>query len=181
MAVETERARQPGVFQPDRSQQSILQKNRKASDKAVSVFLSHAGLDLMAFGTLHSSIVAQSKALKRLASLGDFFPYPSFSLGTPFLIWTTPLGPISDSAAVPFGSTFSGGSTRGAPISAGVSLTKTQFAVPPGKVVVFEVALAIDYENDDGNIEADFESGAFKIACPVVVFSLLNMPPGAMA
>lgn len=305
VAVESERARQPVAFQPDRTQLSVLQKSRKASDKAVSGFLSQAGLNLKAFqtlqgersavldqfvaqqkadalrraakqkGTLHSSIVAQSKALKGLASLGDFFPYPSFNLDTPFLIWTTPLGPISDSAAVPFGSfakfkvkasryqgtqkigfyfywanpfsnyavinattfmsatghlkahapwtvgvntsrvaaraqfglwygfpgdvastdyesaflgdigafgsTFTGGSTRGVSISAGVSLNKTMFPVPPGKVVVFEVALFVDYENDDGNIEADFETGAFKITCPVVVFSLLNMPPGAMA
>ena len=35
---------------------------------------------------------------------------------------------------------------------------KTMFAVPPGNVVVFEVALAINYDNEDGNIEADFES-----------------------
>jgi hypothetical protein len=32
------------------------------------------------------------------------------------------------------------------------------FAVPPGKVVVIEVALALEYENDEGNIEADFKS-----------------------
>jgi hypothetical protein len=50
------------------------------------------------------------------------------------------------------------------------------FAVAPGKGVVFEVALALDYRNDSGDIEADFESGDFKIACPVVVFSLLNSP-----
>jgi hypothetical protein len=39
------------------------------------------------------------------------------------------------------------------------------------------MALTVEYENDDGDIEADFESGDFKIACPVVVFSLLNSPP----
>ncbi len=44
-----------------------------------------------------------------------------------------------------------------------------------------EVALALDCYNDSGNIDADFASGDFKIACPVVVFSLLNSPPGAMA
>jgi hypothetical protein len=36
------------------------------------------------------------------------------------------------------------------------------FAVPPRHVIVFEVALAIDFENDDGNIEAEFESGDFR-------------------
>jgi len=46
---------------------------------------------------------------------------------------------------------------------------------------VFEVALELDCENDSGNIDADFASGDFKIACPVVVFSLLNSPPGVMA
>jgi hypothetical protein len=47
--------------------------------------------------------------------------------------------------------------------------------------VVFEAMLALDCETDSGDIEADFASGAFRIACPVVVFSLLNSPPGAMA
>jgi hypothetical protein len=46
---------------------------------------------------------------------------------------------------------------------------------------VFEVALSLDYDDDSGNIDADFASGDFQIACPVVVFSLLNKPPGAMA
>ena len=50
------------------------------------------------------------------------------------------------------------------------------FVVPPGKIVVIEVALALEYENDEGNIEADFKSGTFRIACPVVVISLLNSP-----
>jgi hypothetical protein len=74
-----------------------------------------------------------------------------------------------------------GGDTEGISILSGVSLNTTMFPVAPGDVVVFEVALALDYENDSGDIEADFESGDFKIACPVVVFSLLNSPPGAMA
>jgi hypothetical protein len=69
-----------------------------------------------------------------------------------------------------------GSDTTGASVSAGSSLCKTMFAVPPGNVAVFEVAIAFDYENDDGDIEADFESGDFRIACPVVVFSLLNSP-----
>ena len=55
------------------------------------------------------------------------------------------------------------------------------FAVPPGNVVVFEVALLVDWENDDGDVEADFESSNFQIACRVVVFSLVNSPPGLMA
>jgi len=43
-----------------------------------------------------------------------------------------------------------------------------------------EVALAVSYDNDHGNIEADFQSGGFKIACPVVVISLLNSPSGGV-
>ena len=68
-----------------------------------------------------------------------------------------------------------------ASVSSGASLNTTMFAVPPNEVVVFEVAIELDRENDSGNIEADFASGDFQIACPVVVFSLLNSPPGAMA
>jgi hypothetical protein len=225
-------------------------------------------------GALHSSIAAQINALGNLAARGDFFPYPTFTLDTPFLIWSIPLIDIADSAAVPFGSwakfdfkssqsgtqkvgfyfywpnpygdyavinaaTFMsatghlrshapwglgkntsevmatalfnlwfgwptgvtsstyasawlgrsgalstfliGPDVEGTSISQGVSLDTTMFAVPPNDVVVFEVALEIDYDNDSGNIDADFASGAFQIACPVVVFSLLNSPPGAMA
>jgi hypothetical protein len=72
-----------------------------------------------------------------------------------------------------------GDGTVGTSILSGVSLNTTMFPVPPGDVVVFEVALALEYNNDSGDIEADFESGDFKIACPVVVFSLMNSPlPG---
>jgi hypothetical protein len=225
-------------------------------------------------GTLYSSVAAQSKALGDLSARSDFFPYPTFTLDTPFLIWTIPLADIADSAAVPFGSwakfdfkssqsgtqkvgfyfywpnpygdyavinaatfmsaaghlrshapwglgtntsevmatvlfnlwfgwptgvtsstyasawlgrsgalstPFIGPDVEGTSISSGVSLSTAMFAVPPGDVVVFEVALELDYDNDSGNIDADFASGAFQIACPVVVFSLLNSPPGAMA
>jgi len=77
--------------------------------------------------------------------------------------------------------TFFGPDTEATSVSDGVSLSTTMFAVPPNDVVVFEVALSLDCYNDDGNIDADFASGDFQIACPVVVFSLLNSPPGAMA
>lgn len=304
LAVEAERLKHPAPFRPDRAQRATLQKGRQASGKMVSGFLKEAGLDLKKLqtlqeqrsaelermvaqhkadalrlakqrkGTLHSSIVAQSKALGDLGARSDFFPYPTFTLDTPFLIWTIPLADISDSAAVPFGSwakfdfktsqsltqkvgfyfywanpytdyavinaatfmsatghlrshapwgwwvntssveatalfnlwfgwptgvtssTYAGAYLGGtgaisAPmigpdveatsISSGVSLSTTMFAVPPGDVVVFEVALSLDCENDSGNIDADFASGDFQIACPVVVFSLLNSPPGVMA
>ena len=303
LAVEAERLKHPVAFRPDRAQRATLQKSRRASEKLVTGFLREAGLDIKKLqalqekrsvelermvakqkaealrrasrqkDTLHSSIVQQSKALRDLASKSDFFPHPTFTLDTPFLIWSIPLTNISDSAAVPFGSfakfkfstsqyrgtqkvgfyfywvngfsdfavinatTFLsatghlkahaprgfwvntsqvqatallnlwfgwptdvtstasageflgitgaygdwlGGDTNGASVSSGVQLTETMFAVPPGNVVVFEVAVALDYENDDGDIEADFESGDFKIACPLVVFSLLNSPRGVI-
>ncbi len=304
LAVEAERLKHPAPFRPDRAQRATLQKSRQASDKMVSGFLKQAGLDLKKFqalqeqrsaelermvaqhkadalklasqrkGTRFSSIAAQSKALGDLGARSDFFPYPTFTLDTPFLIWTIPLADIADSAAVPFGSwakfdfkssqsgtqkvgfyfywpnpygdyavinaaTFMsatghlrshapwgfgkntsevmatalfnlwfgwptgvtsstyaceflgrsgalstmliGPDVEGTSISEGVSLSTTMFAVPPNDVVVFEVALELDYDNDSGNIDADFASGDFQIACPVVVFSLLNNPPGAMA
>jgi hypothetical protein len=79
------------------------------------------------------------------------------------------------------GGTFIGGDTNGTSISAGVSMNRTMFPVPSGRLVIFEVALAVEYDNDDGDIVADFESGNFMIGCPVVVFSILNSPPELMA
>lgn len=304
LAVEAERSKYPAEFRPDRAQRASLRKSRQASEKMVSGFLKQAGLDLGKLrtlreqrsaelermvaqhkkqalrlasqrkDTLYSSVAARSKALRDLAAREDFFPHPTFTLDTPFLIWSIPLLEISDSAAVPFGSwakfklstsqsgtqkvgfyfywvnpfaedavinvaTFLsatghlkahapwtfwanssrvwatallnlwfgwpsgvtsssgasaflggtgalgalvlGGDTGATSISQGVSLDATMFTVPPGNVAVFEVAVALDYRVDDGNIEADFQSGDFRIACPVVVFSLLNSPAGAMA
>jgi hypothetical protein len=301
LAVEAERAKYPVAFRPDRGHHPTLDKSRRGSEKMVTGFLREAGLDIEKFqarqehhnvqlerlvakhktdalrrasrskAALHSSIAEQTSAFRDLATQGDFFDYPSFSLDTPFLIWSTPLEPLSNSAALPFGSwakfrvatseyqgtqklgfyfywaspfsdyavinaatfmsatghltahapwgiwpntsqvgataqfglwfgfprdvastsyaseflgatgaygggTWVPGDTEARSISAGVSLNKTMFAVPPSSVVIFEVALAVDYENNDGNIDADFESGEFRIACPVVVFSLLNSP-----
>jgi hypothetical protein len=300
LAVEAERLKHPIAFRPSPAQERRLQRNRDASERMVSEFLKGAGFDLEKFqalqdqratelermvakdkeaalrrasrqkDTLHSSILKQSEAWRDVASRDDFFPYPTFSLETPFLIWTTPLLAI-DSAAAPFGSwakfrvttsqrrgsqkvgfyfywpspyrdyavinaatfmsatghlrahapwtfgvntsevyasalfglwfgfpnattsgsyvnellgatgaygsTTTGGDVNTSSISAGVSLNTAMFAVPPRSVVVFEVALVIDYDNDDGNIDADFQSGDFSISCPVVVFSLLNSPP----
>ena len=69
---------------------------------------------------------------------------------------------------------------RGASVSAGANLHKTMFAVAPGTYVVFEVAISLDYGNDEGDIKADFASGGFRIWYPVVVFSLLNSPSSVM-
>lgn len=304
LAVEEQRLKHPPAFQPDYDKNPRLLAGRRESEKMVYEFLTEAGLEIPEFeslqaqreielekvvaghkaealrlaeerkDTLHSSILEQSRALRDLSLRGNFFPYPSFSLDTPFLIWSTPLLQF-DSAAVPFassakfrfktskykgtqkigfyfywanpysdyavinastfisavghmkshapwtigvntslvgawarfglwfgfpqqaestsyesvflgntgafGQTFVGGNTNAISISSGVNLNKTMFPVPPGKVVVFEAALAVEYENDEGDIDADFQSGDFKIGCPVVVFSLLNSPAPLMS
>jgi hypothetical protein len=300
LAVEAERAKHPVALRPDRAELVNLRKSRRTSEKMVAEFLMEAGLDIKQFrllqeqrnaeieqvverqkadalerasrsqGTLHSSILDQSKALADLGARDGFFPNPSFSLDRPFLIWTAPLlsidsfsiatlgswakfkfessnlagiqkigfyfswrNPFGEYAVinaasfisaighlqshapwtfgvnessvtawalfgiwhgfpndatsseyarqflgqtVALGSTMSGGDTNGASISAGASLHKTMFAVAPGTYVVFEVAMSLDYGNDEGDIKADFASGGFRIWCPVVVFSLLNSP-----
>ncbi|MCC7367817.1 MAG: hypothetical protein IT306_05315 [Chloroflexi bacterium] len=301
VAVEAERLKHPPTFQPDEQQLAALAESRRRSEAMVSTFLQDAGLDVTKLqavqeprsadlarmveqqkieavqraathkDTLHASVAAQARALRDLASRDRFFPFPSFSLDTPFLIWSIPLQEISTATTAPFGSfakfkfatskrrgpqkfgfyfswvnsssdyavinatTFMsaighlkahapwafatnissvgasavlnmwlgwpndvtsvqsdikglgtaaafasftlGSDTEGASISFGEQLHATMFAVPPGNVVVFEVALLLHFENDSGNIEADFESGEFQIACPVVVVSRLNMPP----
>ena len=55
-----------------------------------------------------------------------------------------------------YGSNFTGGDTGASSVSAGVSLSKTMFAVPPREVVVFEVALSVDWENDEGRYRSRF-------------------------
>jgi len=300
LAVEAERLKNGAELGLDRTARSKLQKSRAQSEKMMSRWMTSAGLDVATLramleqreteleqlverhkrvvlkqaaklkNKLPAGIEAQAKALASLAKKPGFFPHPSFTLDTPFLIWSNPLIEL-DSQAAPFdswakfkyatsqdrgtqkvsfyfywpnsfsdyavinattfmsasghlkshapwavrtniswvetyarfgiwfgvpgevnpvgyeaqwlasigayGSFITGGDTRSTGVSAGVNLSKTMFAVPPNNVAVFEVALAINYENDDGDIEADFQSGDFRIACPLVVFSLLNMPP----
>src|SRR5262249_38703267 len=53
---------------------------------------------------LHSSIRAQSDALRRLAARDGFFSHPFFTLDTPDSISSTRKLTLSDSAAVPWGS-----------------------------------------------------------------------------
>ena len=76
-------------------------------------------------------------------------------------------------------STITGADVESTTISAGTTLSRAMFAVPSGNTVVFEVALFVDYGDQLGNIEADFANGDFQIECPVVVFSLVNSPPGS--
>ena len=80
---------------------------------------------------------------------------------------------VGEARALSF--TLLGGDTNGRAISMAAPILNTHlFVVPPGGVVVFEVALLLEYESDGGNIEADFESGEFKILCKMVEVSLLN-------
>jgi len=73
--------------------------------------------------------------------------------------------------------TWLGGDTNGRAISAGLSLSPASpFVVPPGGVVFFEVAMDISSLIDGGDLEADFQSGDFRIECPVVVLWVLNTP-----
>jgi hypothetical protein len=301
LAVQAERVKHPVRPGRTAAQQERLRRAREGSQRLLLTGLDRAGVDLkklevlrerqareleriaersrtdalrLAAGgkrTEHGSIAEQSAALRDLAARGDFFPYPSYSLETPFLIWSAPLLDEFDSATIPFGSwakfrvttsqssgsptvsfyfdwpspysdwavinaatflsatghlrahapwglgvntsdvtayalfgiwfgipnntttgsyasallgatgaygsSLTGGDVETASISTGVSLNQTMFAVPPRATVVFEVAVNVEYDNDDGNIDADFQSGAFNVGCPVVVFSLLNNPP----
>jgi hypothetical protein len=59
-------------------------------------------------------------------------------------------------------------------VADGFNLDQTHFLVPPQGVVVFEVTLQISYSNGDGKALADFESGDFRVTCPVVVVALLT-------
>jgi hypothetical protein len=66
-------------------------------------------------------------------------------------------------------------------VSDGANLDKTLFLVPPQGVVVLEVSFQVGYSNDDGRALADFESGGFKISCPVVVVAVLTSPSASVA
>ena len=65
-------------------------------------------------------------------------------------------------------------------VSDGANLDKTLFLVPPRGVVVLEVAFQVGYSNSHGRALADFESGAFRVGCPVVVVALLTSPSAAV-
>jgi hypothetical protein len=79
--------------------------------------------------------------------------------------------------AAALSSSIIGSDSDGTAIGSFVDLHASTFAVPPGSVVVFEVALLVEFRNAGGNIEADFESGSFRIICPSVIVSLWNIPP----
>jgi hypothetical protein len=298
-----QRANQSSGLRTNDAQRAQLLRSRLASQKLLSEFLTGAGLDLKRLrtaqgphsalqeglvekqkkaalrsaarnrGKMQASMHKQRNAWLALAPQSDIFPNPSFTLDTPFLIWSTPFFLLEDSAAVPFGSwakfdyetsqpsgeervsfyflwespytdyavinaatsfsatgylqahapwsfwgnqsvvnayaefnvwigfpngsspnasteffvgaigalgqALTGSDTEGNSVSSGLSMSNTLVAIPPRAAVFFEVALVLDYEVDDGggHIQADFNSGDFEIACPVVVYSILNKPP----
>jgi hypothetical protein len=55
----------------------------------------------------------------------------------------------------------------------GYDLRYNLFVVPPGGVVVFEVALFVRYASQEGSIHADFQSGDFEVLCPGVLIGML--------
>jgi hypothetical protein len=63
-----------------------------------------------------------------------------------------------------------------ASVSDGFLLSQNLFIIPPHGVVLFEVTFEVGYSNGHGHIVADFESGDFRIGCPVVVVSVLTSP-----
>ena len=56
----------------------------------------------------------------------------------------------------------------------GYDLRHEQFLLPPGGVVVIEVALSITYGSSDGNVDVDFETGDFHVSSPVVLLRILT-------
>jgi hypothetical protein len=309
IAAEAERSKYPTVFQPDPAQYPKLQSTLRAGEQLFAEFFRKAGFDVeelaalqkqhstelrrildqekadaikrasRAKDTVHSSIKSQTQALQAIAASNAFFPFPSFNLEKPFLIWATPHSKIiSDSTVEPFNSsakiridstassgldklsfyfiwdnpsdfftvinantflsatghlhaTATGGlsgidptsrysylgasanfalwswwlqpptstpyvtqqfaslavsasfwdKSVAASISDGFLLSQNLFIVPPHGVVIFEVTLAVGYSNGHGHIIADFESGDFKVVCPVVVVSVLTTPSTLVA
>src|SRR5262245_20372741 len=90
---------------------------------------------------------------------------------------TSPSVFLGDSTAI---SHLWGGGYDAQSISAEQYLSLTMVGVPSISSVIFEVDLVVSFQNDNGDIEADFKSGNFQIACPFVAFSLLNSPPMVM-
>jgi len=313
IALQAERSGHLAISRSYIAQNPKLLSTQRAGERLLAEFLRKGGLDTKKYGALqkhhgaelrrivdkehadaikrasraknaiHSTMSGQSEALARLAAKQGFFPFPSFSLDKPFLIWAAPHSNIiSDSniesfkswAKIRVDTTQSSGNERlsfyflwdnpsdffvvinantfmsatghlkaiasgglsgidptsrysnlgvsanfaawswwqqppfptpyenhpfasiqasasfwdkseSASVSDGASLGKTLFLVPPKGVVVFEVMFQVDYSNGYGHAVADFESGDFKIGCPVVLVSVLTVPPmlavGALA
>jgi hypothetical protein len=61
-------------------------------------------------------------------------------------------------------------------IAAGVRLDAGTFFVPRYSTALFEVAISVSFYSDSGTAVADFESGNFNVACPVVAFPVVQTP-----
>jgi hypothetical protein len=66
------------------------------------------------------------------------------------------------------------GAIESASVFRGFDLRHTQMLVPPGGVVVFEVAAGVGYSTSDGSINVDFESGSFEVMAPGVIVTVLT-------
>src|SRR6476646_1940691 len=125
IAAETKRWKNDVRFEPEGAK---LQKTNYALDRILSPWVKDSGLDLekvqalnqqrdaelerlvaqhkadagrrasLLKNELHPEIAGQSEALLELVRKPDFFPHPTFTLDKPFLIWTTPLLGLSNSA-----------------------------------------------------------------------------------
>jgi len=63
-------------------------------------------------------------------------------------------------------------------ISDTAHLSCNSIEVQGDQLIVFDVALSVDYSIDDGNVGIDFASGSQGIVCPGVTVELLSPPAG---
>ena len=71
------------------------------------------------------------------------------------------------------GGYFDDNATESEDVFRGYDLSYNLLLVPPGGVVVFEVALYVRHASSEGWISADFASGDFEVLCPGVLIGML--------
>jgi hypothetical protein len=91
---------------------------------------------------------------------------------------TSPLGQVDQyqealSFTIDTSGWFDHNATESEEVFRGYDLRYNLFLVPPGAVVVFEVALYVRYGNKEGSIHVDFASGDFEVLCPGVLIGML--------
>jgi len=298
----------PTLFRPESARYPKLQRTEREGQALLTDFYRQAGLNTRNFnrlrkehsaelsrileaekaaaikraarvkGTVHSSIIGQAQALQQMTTGNEFFPYPSYNLDKPILIWARPHpNVISDSHIESYNNwakfRFTSGADSGyetlsfyylwsnpspyyavinattfvsatghlkavatgglsgidptsrysgiavtaglglwqwwvtppshapyttqlfaefevsasfwdksatADVSDGAQLTQSMFLVPPNATVIVEALVSVSYWQGHGHMEADFESGDFRVACPVVLISVLTPPSGAV-
>ena len=94
-------------------------------------------------------------------------------------MWQAGQEQVVFNVSVSGGGFFDVGAVYAEDISAAGDTHHDMMLVPPRAVVVFEVAFRIMTFNRHGISDADFESGAFRIACPGVLVSVLTSPATA--